>query len=914
MKIRYILILMLTVLTGVAFSQTTSDLPTQVETPLFGDYLSPESDDNASAHFTLGSSVFENSPRTNASEALYGHIPGLLISGTSITLYGKSPLIIIDGFARAMSNVTSAQIASISVLNDAASTAIYGLEGANGVVIITTRKGDSNGLKISGTYQLGLHTAFRAPEFADSYTYANKLNEALVLDGLSPRYNHLELDAFKNGTNPYEYPNVDWYSEIYKDVALSHNMNFSFTGGNEKFRYFSAVDYVYDESMLKGESIDDRYSITPSDTRLNLRGNIDVDLTSTTRLSLGVMAKLQEVNASAGASSAATAVYTTPSAVFPVTNHLGTYGSADGYGANNPYALLYSTGNNQTTTSTLMSNLKIEQDLDIILKGLSIDASVGFDNIGAMSDNTSKSYSYSQYNPTILEDGTVETNMVTYGEDSQTLTYDEDGFESLYMRSELIGKINYKFNKNRHAVAAALQYSMQAIVQDGEDYSTKRQTYAASASYNYDSRYFVDGAVSRAGSGFLPADSRFITYPAVSVGWVASNESFLSGSKVFDYLKIFGSFGLSGTDAALSYDMYNQYYGDDNASQYFFSTGYTANWGQAEGDYPSIGLTAELSKKATVGIQSSHFNNRLSFYASVFSDYRSNILMTNQTVSGVLGLGVAQQNIGETHYKGGSLSLVWSDKKGDFSYKIHANGSFYTSEIIENGEAWQQYDYLSTIGNAENQCYGLEVIGIFQNQMQINNSPVQMFSDTVSPGDLQYKDQNGDGVINDEDVVKMFGSSVPNINIGFGFDIRYKRFELLADFQGVAGVTKSLLSTGLYNPLVLDGNISNTFLEREVTWTAETAETATMPRLTTLTNDNNYRSNSLWYRDASFIKLRNLKVAYTAPISIRNISNVTLYLQGTDLFSIDKLGFVDPESFSYTPSIRSFWLGVNVQF
>ena len=233
---------------------------------------------------------------------------------------------------------------------------------------------------------------------------------------------------------------------------------------------------------------------------------------------------------------------------------------------------------------------------------------------------------------------------------------------------------------------------------------------------------------------------------------------------------------------------------------------------------------------------------------------------------------------------------------------------------MNDGQAYQNYDYLYHAGNPIGQRYGLEVIGIFQNQYEINNSPKQTFGD-VRPGDLKYKDQNGDGVINDEDVVKMFGSTTPLFQFGFGLNASYKGFQVYADFQGVTGVTVNLLDSPLYQPLVSNGTISNNFLAREVTWTPENADKATMPRLTTLENPNNYRKNSLWYRDGSFIKLRNVGVSYTIPKKVAKFADVTVSLNGTNLFSLDNIKFADPEQLEAAyPSTRVFWAGVKFNF
>jgi hypothetical protein len=293
---------------------------------------------------------------------------------------------------------------------------------------------------------------------------------------------------------------------------------------------------------------------------------------------------------------------------------------------------------------------------------------------------------------------------------------------------------------------------------------------------------------------------------------------------------------------------------------------------------------------------------------------RSDILISPSNVSGVIGIGLNDQSLGENSYKGFDLSASWNDKRGDFNYGLYANGGWLFTKVINNGEAYQKYDYLYKAGNPIGQKYGLEVIGIFQNQMEINNSPQQTFGE-VRPGDLKYRDQNGDGVIDKQDRVKMFGSSTPLLQFGFGLNLGWKGLQLYADFQGVTGVTVDLLDSPLYQPLVSNSTISQTFLDREVTWAPGREQYATMPRLTTQENPNNYQANSLWYRDGSFIKLRNLGISYTFSRNLLKMCEPTIYLRGTNLFSLDNIHFADPEQLgAYYPSTRTFWAGIKFNF
>ena len=378
-------------------------------------------------------------------------------------------------------------------------------------------------------------------------------------------------------------------------------------------------------------------------------------------------------------------------------------------------------------------------------------------------------------------------------------------------------------------------------------------------------------------------------------------------------MKVYGSAGLSGSDSDLEHELWRQNYVSGN-SYYFGSNGGSSYSGRTEGDMAAVTLSPELSRKATFGVDLGFFDKRLMVNAEGFAEDRRNILISPSNISQVIGVGVNEQSIGEYKYKGVDLSVSWNNRHGDFDYGLYANGGWLFSEVIDDGQAFQMYDYLYHKGNPVGQCYGLEVIGIFQNQQEINNSPQQTFGN-VRPGDLKYRDQNSDGVIDKQDRVKMFGSTTPLLQFGFGLHAGYKNFKVYADFQGVTGVTVDLLDSPLYQPLVSNGTISKTFLDREITWAPGREAYATMPRLTTQENPNNYQANSLWYRDGSFIKLRNLGISYAIPKKVMKVCDATVTLTGTNLFSLDNIQFADPEQLgAYYPSTRVFWAGIKFNF
>lgn len=922
---KYIALLLLSGAYGILNAQQTNQADSIPDTQLNLGYGMSVSK-TASSYSTAGvqSAAFTTSPEMDIAKALYGKIAGLNvrqgtgasgINPSSLMIHGQAPLILIDGFPRDLKDITAIEIESCTILKDAAASALYGIRGANGVVLITTKRGKIEGMHLSAKYQFGVNTQFRSPEFADAYTYAQSLNTALRSDGLSNHcYNQWELDAFRNNTYPSEYPNVNWWDEALSKTGTNHRLDLTFTGGNERFRHYTSLNYYHDKFMFLSNKDDDRFDTTPTDVRLALRTNIDVNITSSTIMKMGLMAKLQELNESyAGNDNIFAAIYNTPAAAFPIKYSNGIYGGNEFYTTKNPVAMLTGAGHAKTIQSTLLADLSLEQKLDMITPGLTAELAIAFDNCGGMYETSSKQYRYMDSGASITSDGTLVTEPVIVGKDSEVLSHSQ-GFTNLYIRSDFQAKIAYNriFGKN-HQVNAALIYDQQSYTANGRNLGQKRQAFLANAMYTYKDKYILNATINHAGTAYLPKNDRFSTYPAVSAAWIISKEDFMKKVAFINLLKIQGSYGMSGWDGNMQHELYRQAYVGGNG--YFFGSNAGAAWGLTEGSLPVENLTVEKSRKATIGFDLRAFDNRLWLNADGFYEKRSDILVTgSNSVSGIIGIGVGQLCAGIQEYKGVDVSIGWEDKVGDWGYGIGANMSYVNSKLINSNQAFQEYDYLYTKNNKVGQMYGLEVVGFFQDQLEINNSPVQTFS-TVRPGDIKYKDQNGDNKIDNKDIVKMFGTSDPQCYFGLNLKLSYKRLQLTADFQGVTGMTTNLLNSPLYMPLVNNGNISNTFLSREIPWSEANKTNATMPRLTTLVNTNNYRNNSLWYRDASFIKLRNLRMSYTFPKSQTKFADLQVYAQGTNLFSLDNIEFADPENLQIGyPSTRAYWAGVMFNF
>ncbi len=873
----------------------------------------------ANINLSAGSELFDKSPETDITNALYGQFSGLLVkTGSSVydsnqsklkltmRLHGHSPLVLVDGFPREADDLMGLEIESVTVLKDAAAAALYGVKGANGVISITTKRGSDSRLKVTAKYQYGLQKMFRAPEFADAYTYGFLVNEARTLDGLPTKYNDAELFALYSGQYPYAYPNVDWWGEVFRDHGDNHRAQFTFQGGNKNFRYFAAVDYLKEDFLYKKATSDDRYNANHYDNRLGIRANVDVNITSTTAMKVNVMARLAEFNKGNYSGRIEKTLYSLPSAAFPVKQADGVYGGTSLYGAINPVGQMQDSGQKQYSQTKVLADMLLRQDLGMLLEGLSIDASVAFDYIGRLSEDATKEYRYSELLSTTAAQGNqnyILSEQVYYGVDSKVVEFSH-WFSNLQMKFELQGRVNWARDFAKNHLETHLAYRQRSWVISGRNESSKTQEILGSVSYNWNQRVFADLVLNGAGSAYLPAGKRFHFYPALSVAGIISTEPFI---------KAYASAGMAGSDEDLEHELWRQNY-VSGKGYYFGGSGGTSYSGRAESGIASTSLAPERSSKITFGTEMKFFKERLAINAEGFLEKRDNILISPSNVSEVIGLELNEQSLGKQSYKGVDLSLAWNEQRGAIDYGVYANGGWLWTKVIDDGQAFQPYDYLYRAGNPVGQRYGLEVIGIFQNQMEINNSPRQTFGE-VRPGDLKYRDQNDDGVIDKQDRVKMFGSSTPLLQFGFGLHFGWKGLKVYADFQGMTGVTVDLLDSPLYQPLVSNGTISKTFLNREITWAPDRADLATMPRLTTQENPNNYQANSLWYRDGSFIKLRNLGISYTIPKKALKLCDATVSITGTNLFSLDNIHFADPEQMgAYYPSTRVYWVGVKFNF
>lgn len=872
----------------------------------------------------------------NVGNALYGLMPGVIVEqttgwmdGATITVRGggsqssQSPLIVVDGIPRTLNYLNMLEVESVSVLKDGAATALWGTRGANGVVMVTTKRGQYNKRSIDVNYTYGMGLPINQPEFVDGRTYAMMRNEALYYDGLPMEYDPTALEAFRTGSNPEMFPNVDWMDEATRNYTTNHQLNVNFRGGGKRVRYYSAINYQNDQGILDKDLVNStgRFDAQMKRYRLDARMNLDVDVTQYTRFALSMFGLLQKDNRpNITEDQIFGNLYNVPSGAFPLRTTNGYWGSNNIFKFN-PIAEIAEKGYFRTDERMLQSDLRIFQDLSMVTPGLKAEVGISYDNSAVYQETGTMKY---QYEALTLVPGAVlgEYDLLrNVGGEEQSLSVSNDGLNSQFMRLVIDAKAGYDRAFGLHGVNGTLQYRQESYTPMGINSQRKRQSMIFTVGYNYDNRYMADVVVNYSGTSVLSDGDKFRTYPAVSAGWIVSNESFWKAKNVIDYFKIRASWGRSGNDN-IGYDLDERFWETCGGGLFGNPPGNNGGaWsGMHAGALPVKDLDIEIADKFNFGIDM-RFWNRLSFTADAFYDKRRNTLISAENLfSSAIGTGVPQLNMGSTNSKGLDLGIQWNDKVGkDFSYYVNGTFSYLRTCIDENGEGYKPYGYLSHKGDRIGQIYGLEAIGYFRDQADIESSPKQMFS-SVRPGDIKYKDQNNDGRIDSYDEVAIgHSSTLPGIYYGINLGFEYKGFGVDMVFQGTGQFSKMLNTSSVYWPLRNNNtNISKWYLEDKVRWTEDTKAVANAPRLTTLDNSNNFRNSTQWLENGAFFKLRNLNVYYNLPekwTSRMNMNRCQVYLRGNNLFSIDHIKYLNCEDLSVGyPDLASVFVGVNINF
>ena len=865
---------------------------------------------------------------SNVVNTLFGRIPGLTVQevgaepgadtptlnsrGVGTFGSGTGLFVVIDGFASTLdffSRLTPGEIESVELLKDATATAIYGNRAANGVLVVKTRHGDvSSPLKIDFGVKVGFQQPLRLPEWLGSYDYATLYNEALANEGQSPMYQNDALDAYAAGDSPLLYPDVDWYNEVFRSSSPIYVYNLSASGGINSVRYFVHFNGVNNYGLLRNPMPTNDFAKRQSFSRYNFRTNVDVILSRRLTASI-ILGGSVEDKTTPGVSESTSSIIdlaaNVPPNAFPVLASEGKLGGNATFA--NPIGEMTERGYISYNGRTAQAALRLTEKLDFITQGLSISGAVSFNNYYKAYSN--KTRSYARYTP--VQDSSGEISFTQIGEDTE-LGGDES--QSYQWRNIVANAfINYdRVFDRKHYLKAMLRYDYDEYTVSSETLPYQNVGMAGQLSYSYDRRYIGEFTFGYHGTGNFAPGQRFGFFPAGGISWVISEESFLKDSNVVNHLKLRATYGLVGnSDIGGARWMYNQYYNWNG--YYLFGDQYSQSDTYLEGTKANPYVTWEKARKLNIGLEARLFDY-LYFTFDYFREHRYDILTTpDANVPSYVGFSRPSMNLGIVDNNGFEAVLGYNRTAGEFRYKVEASAWYAHNNVVYNSEAPQIYDYLYSTGHIVGQPFAYEAIGFFRDQEDIDSSPTQVWGE-VFPGDIKYKDQNEDGVINEEDKYPIGYTSRPELTLALDLQFQYKGFDLQMLFQGAVNRTV-YLDGRQFQAFQNNGKISTFALGR---WTPETADTATYPRLATTGNENNYQYSSFWQRNGNFLKLRYLSFGYTfssPAMKKANVDGLRLYLSGTNLFSLDYMqGFCDPEVLSGYPAVRTLSLGVDLKF
>ena len=868
---------------------------------------------------TIESDDFDHSIYTSFGNRLEGHLPGLTVLQSnnepgldSPTLYSrgvgtfgakKNPLIIVDGFESFYEQLVPEEIESVTLLKDAAAATMYGMRGANGVLLITTKRGKKGPLKVEFTMQTGFDKPYRLPDFLGSYDYARLHNEARGNDGLSPLYTEDDLQLYQSGNDPYFHPNVNWNNELLRSSAPVSKFNLTFSGGQNNVRYFVLLGIIRREGLYKETDKMSEFSINSEFTRYNVRSNVDLDITDklTANLNLGFTVADKQNPGDYSTNSIFNLMSTVPPNAFPVHNPNGTYGGNALY--TNPWGNLVESGYFTTNYRTSQTSLKLTQQLDMLTDGLSVSAAISFNNY--FRGYSSKSRSYQRYS--ISKDSQENILYQKFGEKT-SLKASEDMYDH-WRNITFQSYLTYKKTFEDHQFDAALGYDLNTYTNKGEANDFKHLGGNGRLSYVYQKKYIGELSFGYYGSNGYQKNKRFGLFPGMSLGWIVSNENFWKENSAINYFQLRTSYGISGSNAIDSKRfMYDQYFSGEGS--YIYGT--SSIDGLAESQIANPNLTWEKKKEWNIGFEAQLFRN-LSLKFDYFNQLRYDILTQPQNLmpqfAGVL---LPQWNVGEVKNKGFEAQIGYKNQiSKNFSFFADLSVWYAKNEITRIPEILKQDEYQQLEGRLINQPFLLEAVGFFQNDAEIEDSPVQIF-DVVRPGDIKYKDQNSDGIIDQRDFYPIGYTDVPEFNTGLNAGIEFKNIYLDLFFHGVTN-RSVYLSGKKFHAFQNDGKISSIALGR---WTETNGESATYPRLSSQNNMNNFQPSSFWQRDGSFIRLRNAELGYILPKSLTEkigIPEAKIFINGTNIFTIDRVDVADPEILTGYPATKTFSIGAKIQ-
>lgn len=875
---------------------------------------------------------------------LAGQIPGIIAIRTSgepgydnadfwirgISSYKgtTSPLVLIDGIERDLNTIDPEEIESFSVLKDASASAMYGVRGANGVIVINTKRGTVSAPSVNLRLEHSFERPTKLPEFLGAAEYMEFMNN---LAGEYAPFTPEQIDRTASGYDKDLYPDVNWLDAVTRDYAYSTRANLSVSGGTPMLRY-SLIGSVFTQEGIMATDKKLDYDTGTNLSRYNLRANVDLNLTKTTLLRFNVGGYMKRLHKSAASTSEVfSRAWQTPPFVFPTQYSDGALPIRTTQD-HNPWAESTQQGYGRYVTTKLESLFSIEQDLKMLLSGLKAKLTFSFDSYNYNKMERKRKIEYSSVATGRDDEGNLNHVVLVTGEDFLGYSNSgEYGNNSTYMEASLI------YNKvfaQKHSVDALLLYN-QRNYDTGDIQPYRHQGLAGRLSYTYDRRYVGEFNFGYNGSENFAKGHRMGFFPSAAFGWIISEEHFWEKIKpVVNEFKLRASIGLVGNDNIGSTRRFAYLATvDENGGDYWFGNNADYKYeGIREGEIAVPDLTWETVLKQNIGMELGLFNS-LELQFDLFKDYRKNIFIQRSIIPTQAGfIKTPYANYGKVENMGMEAALTYNKKfNKDFSMSLRANFTYAKNEITECDEPESKKGtYRSQTGQSVNTLYGYYAERLYADDdfnadgTLKKGIPVPTLAKQVRPGDIKFEDKNGDGFINESDQGYIGGTTTPRIVYGFGGNFQWKNFDLGVFFQGSADYYR-LIGGDDETSFIPGGGQEirgNIFTNYKDCWTEENpSQNVFWPRLTYGPNTNNTAPSSWWKKDMSFLRLKMLEVGYSLPKSIAkkvHAQNIRLYVSGNDLFYFSKFKLWDPELNTSTgykyPGMTSLLIGIDLNF
>jgi TonB-linked SusC/RagA family outer membrane protein len=867
-------------------------------------------------------------PSSSVANALAGNVSGIMamqtsgqpgknvsefwIRGISTFGAGTEAYVLVDGFERTLDELNIEDVESFSVLKDASTTAIYGSKGANGVILITTKHGKAGKINIDAKVETSYNTRTFTPEFADGFTYANLMNESRITRNQAPIYQPEELEILRLGLDPDLYPNVDWKKLLLKDGAWSQRANVNMSGGGSTARYFISTSFINEEGMYKtDEALRKDYNTNANYKRWNYRLNTDIDITKTTILKVGVSGSLEKMNSPGMGEDVWGELFGYTPIRTPVLYSNG-YVPAVGTGnKTNPWVAATQNGFKENWKNKIQTNLTLEQNFDFITKGLRFEGHFGFDT-----NNESEIDRIKWPEQWKAERARDDAGQLVFTKISDPREMQQTSSSTGDRREFVDVMFNYDRGIKNHNFGATVKYTQNAFIktQDlGTDIkngiSKRNQALAGRVTYNWNYRYFADFNFGYTGSENFATGHQFGFFPAYSMAWNVAEESFIKKNLLWmNMFKIRYSHGKVGNDNMGNERFPYLYTIQGNASGYEWAEyGTTKSYsGLYYSQVASPYVTWEIATKNDLGLDLTLFNNKFSTSVDYFDETRDGIYMSRNYLPLMVGLeSTPKANVGAVRSRGFDGRTDFKQKVGSVDLTIRGTVTYSKNEVLEKDEENNVYPYQMEKGYRVDQTKGLIAMGLFKDYNDIRNSPRQDFG-TYQPGDIKYKDINGDGVVDDGDQVAIGATRKPNLIYGMGLSAQWKGFDINLHFQGagkssfpIYGKSVYAFSEGEWGNILKDLVGSDRWISADISGNPATENpNAAYPRLSYGGNANNYRSSTFWLRDMSYVRLKTLDIGYSIPKQIINklhLNKARVFLVGTNLITWSKFKLWDPE-------------------